>query len=85
MPMASTEFQSLTDPEQLLKTFVPTGERYTIAARISGKAVTAFPEGVDVETVPEPVPETVPEADLEVKEGQGQVESTRDIQLHQPY
>ena len=53
MPMASTEFQSLTDPEQLLKTFVPTGERYTIAARISGKAVTAFPEGVDVETVPE--------------------------------
>ena len=84
MPMASTEFQSLTDPEQLLKTFVPTGERYTIAARISGKAVTAFPEGVDVETVPEPVPETVPEADLEAQvEGQGQVESTRDIQLHQ--
>ena len=60
MPMASTEFQSLTDPEQLLKTFVPTGERYTIAARISGKAVTAYPEGVDVETVPD-CPETVPE------------------------
>ena len=76
MPMASTEFQSLTDPEQLLKTFVPTGERYTIAARISGKAVTAFPEGVDVKTVPE----TVPETDLEA---QGQVESTRDIQLQQ--
>ena len=74
MPMASTEFQSLTDPEQLLKTFVPTGKRYTIAARISGKAVTAYPGGVDVETVPE--------AEAEV-EGQGQVESTRDTQLHQ--
>ena len=61
MPMASTEFQSLTDPEQLLKTFVPTGKRYTIAARISGKAVTAYPGGVDVETVPE--------AEAEVKEG----------------
>ena len=76
MPMASTEFQSLTDPEQLLKTFVPTGERYTIAARISGKAVTAYPEGVDFETVPGADPE------VEV-EGQGQVESTRDTQLHQ--
>ena len=76
MPMASTEFQSLTDPEQLLKTFVPTGKRYTIAARISGKAVTAYPEGVDVETVPE--------AEVEGQgQGQGQVESTRDTQLHQ--
>ena len=78
MPMASTEFQSLTDPEQLLKTFVPTGERYTIAARISGKAVTAYPGGVDVETVPEA------EAEVEGQgQGQGQVESTRDTQLHQ--
>ena len=76
MPMASTEFQSLTDPEQLLRTFVPTGKRYTIAARISGKAVTAYPGGVDVETVPE--------AEAEVEgQGQGQVESTRDTQLHQ--
>ena len=76
MPMASTEFQSLTDPEQLLKTFVPTGKRYTIAARISGKAVTAYPGGVDVKTVPE--------AEAEVEgQGQGQVESTRDTQLLQ--
>ena len=80
MPMASTEFQSLTDPEQLLKTFVPTGKRYTIAARIRGKAVTAYPGGVDVETVPEA------EAEVEGQgqgQGQGQVESTRDTQLHQ--
>ena len=76
MPMASTEFQSLTDPEQLLRTFVPTGKRYTIAARISGKAVTAYPGGVDVETVPE--------AEVEGQgQGRGQVESTRDTQLHQ--
>ena len=80
MPMASTEFQSLTDPEQLLKTFVPTGERYTIAARISGKAVTAYPEGVDFETVPG----ADPEAEVEGQgQGQVQVESTRDTQLHQ--
>lgn len=82
MPMASTEFQSLTDPEQLLKTFVPTGKRYTIAARISGKAVTAYPGGVDVETVPEAEAEA--EAEVEGQgQGQGQVESTRDTQLHQ--
>ncbi len=80
MPMASTEFQSLTDPEQLLKTFVPTGERYTIAARISGKAVTAYPEGVDFETVPG----ADPEAEVEGQgQGQGQVERTRDTQLLQ--
>ncbi|MDG1911129.1 MAG: Gldg family protein [Pseudomonadales bacterium] len=82
MPMASTEFQSLTDPEQLLKTFVPTGKRYTIAARISGKAVTAYPGGVDVETVPEAEAEAEAEAEVE-GQGQGQVESTRDTQLHQ--
>ncbi len=74
MPMASTEFQSLTDPEQLLNSFVPTGERYTIAARISGRAVTAFPEGVDVETDPETQGQG---------QNQGQLESSRDIHLKQ--
>ena len=76
MPMASTEFQSLTDPEQLLNSFVPTGERYTIAARISGRAITAFPEGVDVETDPETQGQGQ-------GQNQGQLESSRDIHLKQ--
>ena len=49
MPMPTSEFQSLLDPEQLYKNFVPTGERYTLAARLSGKAVSAFPDGVELD------------------------------------
>lgn len=49
MPMPVSEFQSLVDPEQLFKRFVPTGERYVLAARLSGNAMSAFPEGIDPE------------------------------------
>lgn len=38
-------FKALIDPTILLDEFQPTGERYTIAARISGTVQTAFPEG----------------------------------------
>ena len=53
MPMASTEFRALADPERLLKKFTPTGERYILAARISGRAETAFPDGVETGNDPE--------------------------------
>ena len=33
------------DPEQLLRDFAPTGERYVMAARVSGPVDTAFPDG----------------------------------------
>jgi len=45
MPMASSQFVALRDHSQLLKTFEPTGEHYTLAARVQGPAGTAFPEG----------------------------------------
>lgn len=38
-------FKALVDPTILLDDFQATGERYTIAARISGAVQTAFPEG----------------------------------------
>lgn len=43
---------TLEDPQDLLNEFTPTGERYTLAARISGSAKTAFPEGIQVEVPP---------------------------------
>ena len=46
MPLDSLQFQFLTNPEELQKTFTPTGERYLIAARLSGKAGSAFPDGI---------------------------------------
>jgi ABC-type uncharacterized transport system involved in gliding motility auxiliary subunit len=47
MPLESSQFQFLTNPTDLLKSFVPTGERYAIAARIHGSVDSAFPNGID--------------------------------------
>lgn len=44
-PISSTRFTFLPDPSALLDGFVPTGERYTVAARLSGKVPSAWPEG----------------------------------------
>jgi ABC-type uncharacterized transport system involved in gliding motility auxiliary subunit len=49
MPMPVSDFQSLADPEQLFKRFDPTGERYVLAARLSGNAISAFPQGISSE------------------------------------
>jgi ABC-type uncharacterized transport system involved in gliding motility auxiliary subunit len=43
--MPSQRFQLLPDPASLLDGFKPTGQRYTIAARVTGMVTTAFPDG----------------------------------------
>jgi len=48
-PRPAEMLLQLQDPEQLLNDFAPTGERYLLAARVSGSANTAFPDGVEVE------------------------------------
>ena len=48
-PIDSNRFRFLRDPRDLDKGFVPTGDRYALAARITGPAASAFeqpPEGV---------------------------------------
>ncbi len=45
-------FKALVDPTILLDDFQATGERYTIAARITGAVQTAFPEGRPVAVAP---------------------------------
>ena len=47
MPLDTLQFQFLSNPAELQKTFSPTGEQYLIAVRLSGKAGSAFPEGID--------------------------------------
>ena len=42
------------DPEGILRALKPTGQRYVLAARITGRVKTAFPNGAP----PDPVPET---------------------------
>ena len=47
MPLDASQFQYLTNPADLLKSFVASGERYAIAARVSGSVDSAFPDGID--------------------------------------
>lgn len=46
-PLPAMQFEFLSDPAELQQGFSPTGERYVTAVRLSGRAVSAFPEGVD--------------------------------------
>lgn len=47
MPMDAQRLAMLRDPQELLRELEPTGERYVLAARVSGPAQTAFPVGIE--------------------------------------
>ncbi len=53
------------DPDALLRELEPTGQAYTLAARISGKAKTAFPERAAAEGAPNANP-AVGEGDINI-------------------
>jgi ABC-type uncharacterized transport system involved in gliding motility auxiliary subunit len=44
-PLPTDRFNMLFDPSTLRDEFKPTGQRYTLAARITGNVSTAFPDG----------------------------------------
>lgn len=48
-PHKVEDLLQLHDPQTLMKDFAPTGERYLLAARVSGSAKTAFPDGVEIQ------------------------------------
>ncbi|TYP61779.1 GldG family protein [Stutzerimonas stutzeri] len=50
MPIESERFATLENPEVLLRELEPTGERYTLAARIQGSAKSAYPNGIEGHT-----------------------------------
>ncbi|MCY1342819.1 gliding-associated putative ABC transporter substrate-binding component GldG [compost metagenome] len=47
MPFDAARFATLQNPEPLIRELQPTGERYALAARISGPAQSAFPNGIE--------------------------------------
>jgi len=47
--LEAIRFGGLSNPQDLLVDFEPSGERYMLAARIEGKANTAYPQGIEVE------------------------------------
>lgn len=53
MPMDTEKLVSMRNPAELTVGFEPTGKKYVFAARVTGEAQTAFPDGVPVESVVE--------------------------------
>lgn len=47
MPFDVQRLGMLADPEELIRELKPTGERYAVAARISGPVQSAFPNGIE--------------------------------------
>jgi len=47
MPFDVAQLALLQDPEDILRELKPTGEQYSLAARIEGPAQSAFPEGIE--------------------------------------
>ncbi len=47
MPIDAASVQFFTSPEELLQAYVPGGEPFVLAARITGNVVSAFPDGID--------------------------------------
>ncbi|WP_439887831.1 GldG family protein [Pseudomonas sp. MBLB4123] len=47
MPFDVKRFALLRNPEELIRELQPTGERYALAARISGPAQSAYPDGIE--------------------------------------
>lgn len=47
MPFDAARFAMLNNPQELMRDLQPTGERYTLAARISGPVQSAFPNGIE--------------------------------------
>ena len=60
-PLPAARFAGLTDPSTLRDGFKPTGVRYTLAARITGPADSAFPQGAPADKAP-PTDKTPPAA-----------------------
>jgi ABC-type uncharacterized transport system involved in gliding motility auxiliary subunit len=48
MLMDANLLATLTDPTELYGDFKPSNEAYVLAARVTGPAITAFPEGIEV-------------------------------------
>jgi ABC-type uncharacterized transport system involved in gliding motility auxiliary subunit len=47
MPIDAASIQYFTSPEELLQAYIPGGEPFVVAARISGNVASAFPNGID--------------------------------------
>lgn len=59
-PIPADRFNALTDPSSLRDGFLPTGQRYVIAARLTGPLDSAFPQGAPADPKPAAGPPAAP-------------------------
>ncbi len=73
MPIEAARVQFQPDPDELIRSFIPTGETYMIAARITGPVKSAFPAGPPADATAPPAPGAKPTAPLpaNIKESKG--------------
>ncbi|MEO0411435.1 MAG: Gldg family protein [Pseudomonadota bacterium] len=65
-----SEVRGAPDPDKLLRTLLPTGERYVLSARLQGPAKTAFPDGKPSSETEE---EDAPPAAPQIMDSQGDI------------
>ncbi|MFT6266389.1 MAG: ABC-type uncharacterized transport system involved in gliding motility auxiliary subunit [Oleiphilaceae bacterium] len=82
-PQNTSLLLTLDDPQDLLNDFTPTGERYTLAARVSGPAKTAFPEGIQIE-VPQIEDATAEDAVSEEEAGMDTTQASEETETKLP-
>ncbi len=54
-PREASLLTTLANPQTLMDEFAPTGERYMLAAKVTGKAATNYPEGIRYQEATEPL------------------------------
>jgi len=64
MEIDAARVQFQPNPDDLLESFIPTNERYTVAARITGPVKSAFPAGPPADATAPPAPGQKPNAPL---------------------
>jgi ABC-type uncharacterized transport system involved in gliding motility auxiliary subunit len=77
-PRKAELLTQLADPQTLMDEFAPTGERYVLAAKITGKAKTAFPDGIKFQE------ETVIEGENKESESEESEAKTEKIDVSLP-
>ncbi len=76
-PREASLLTTLANPQTLMDEFAPTGERYMLAAKVTGKAATNYPEGIRYQEATEPL-------EAAEEEGEATKSESQPTEIHLP-
>ncbi len=76
-PRDASLLTTLANPQTLMDEFAPTGERYMLAAKVTGKAATNYPEGIRYQEATEPL-------EAAEEEGEATKSESQPTEIHLP-